>query len=120
MVNEEAERRLAEFNRLNPDAGEKGFQYHRGPAPTQTRKRYAVFNVSDEGFRAAYAGNATGTPVGVWLDAQNLKSFVSDMVFFDDGTPATYIQGDTGASEGSKFSPEQLIFFWQRLRTRPY
>ena len=105
MVDEAADRRLADFNRLNPDAGEKGFQYHRGEAPKRTVKRYAVFNVGDGGFRAAYAGNDSSTPVGVWLDSRNLKSFVSDMTFFDDGTPASYIQGDTGHGEGGKFSP---------------
>lgn len=93
---------------LPNDNDEVGFKYHRGPAPKKTFKRYAVFNVKDGGFHAAYAGNATPTPVGVYLDAQNLASYTSDMVQFDDGTFATYIAGDTGADTKSKFSPEKV------------
>lgn len=93
---------------LPNDSDEVGFKFHRGEAPKKTIKRYAVFNVSEDGFRAAYAGNANATPVGVWLDAQNLKSYTSDLVQFDDGTFATYIPGDTGASTASKFSSEKV------------
>lgn len=106
MVNEAADKYLNEML-LPDDSDEVGFKYHRGPAPTKTFKRYAVFNVSKDGFRAAYAGNANPTPVGVWLDAQNLQSYTSDMVQFDDGTFATYIAGDTGAATNTKFSPEK-------------
>lgn len=105
MVNEAADKYLNEML-LSDDADEKGFKYHRGQAPTKTFKRYAVFNVSEDGARAAYAGNATPTPFGVWLDAQNLESYTSDMVQFDDGTFASYITGDTGADWKSKFSHE--------------
>ena len=84
---------------LLPDDEEQiGYKYHRGPAPKKIKKMYAVFNVSPDGFRAAYAGNNSATPVGVWLDAQNLRSYPSQTTFFDDGTPATYIPGDTGKS----------------------
>ena len=93
---------------LPNDGDEKGFKYHRGPTPTKTFKRYAVFNVSEDGFRAAYAGNKNATPVGVWLDSQNLESYMSDMVQFDDGTFASYIPGDTGAATKTKFSPERM------------
>ena len=106
MVIEAADKYLNEML-LPDDTDEVGFQYHRGPAPTKTFKRYAVFNVKEGGFHAAYAGNSTPTPVGVWLDAQNLESYISDMVQFDDGTFATYIAGDTGADTKSKFSPER-------------
>lgn len=91
---------------LPDDSDEAGFKYHRGPAPTKTFKRYAVFNVSEDGFRAAYAGNANPTPVGVWIDAQNLRSYLSDVTQFADGTFASYIPGDTGFSFDDKFSPE--------------
>ena len=106
MVDEAADKYLNEML-LPDDSDEVGFKYHRGPAPTKTFKRYAVFNVKDGGFHAAYAGNATPTPVGVWLDAQNLQSYTSDMVQFDDGTFATYIAGDTGAATNTKFTPEK-------------
>ena len=106
MVNEAYDRYLNEMLLPN-DEDEVGFKYHRGPAPTKTFKRYAVLNVTPDGFKAAYAGNKTGTPVGVWLDAQNLASYTSDMVQFDDGTFATYIAGDTGAATNTKFSPEK-------------
>lgn len=106
MVNEAADKYLNEMLLPN-DTDEVGFKYHRGPAPTKTFKRYAVFNVKEGGFHAAYAGNSTPTPVGVLLDAQNLESYISDMVQFDDGTFATYIAGDTGADTKSKFSPER-------------
>ncbi|MCF0185650.1 MAG: hypothetical protein HUJ98_04070, partial [Bacteroidaceae bacterium] len=93
-------------NQLLPNDDDiAGFKYHRGPAPTKTFKRYAVLNVNPDGFKAAYAGNKDATPVGVLLDAQNLKSYTSDLVQFKDGTFATYIPGDTGASTSSKFSP---------------
>lgn len=98
MVRDAANRSLGAFNQLQSDENITGFKYHRGKAPKKTRTMYAVFNVSDDGFRAAYAGNNVATPVGVWLDAQNLKSYESSTVFFDDGTPATYIPGDTGKS----------------------
>lgn len=106
MVNEAADKYLNE-TLLPNDEDEVGFKYHRGPAPAKTFKRYAVLNVTPEGFKAAYAGNKTGTPVGVWLDAQNLASYTSDTVQFDDGTFATYIAGDTGAATNTKFSPER-------------
>ncbi len=93
---------LEEFNRLNSDANEQGFKYHRGPAPKRTRTMYAVFNVSPDGFRAAYAGNANATPVGVWLDAVNLRAFRSRTMFDDKGNPLFYIPGDTGAEAKSK------------------
>ena len=106
MVDEASDRYLNEMLLPN-DEDEVGFKYHRGPAPKKIFKRYAVFNVKDGGFHAAYAGNATPTPVGVYLDAQNLASYTSDMVQFDDGTFATYIAGDTGAPTNTKFSPEK-------------
>ena len=105
MVDEKANAVLNDVLLPNDD-DEVGFKYHRGPAPTKTFKRYAVLNVTQDGFKAAYAGNKTGTPVGVWLDAQNLQSYTSDVTQFDDGSFATYIPGDTGASFDSKFSPE--------------
>jgi hypothetical protein len=107
MVDEKANKYLNALLLPN-DADEVGFKYHRGKTPTKTFKRYAVFNVSEDGFRAAYAGNANATPVGVWLDAQNLTSYMSDMVQFDDGTFASYIAGDTGAATNTKFSPEKM------------
>lgn len=97
MVDEKADAILNSIL-LPDDSGETGFKYHRGEAPKKTRTMYAVFNVNPDGFHAAYAGNKTPTPVGVWLDAQNLKSYESSTTFFDDGTPATYIPGDTGKS----------------------
>ena len=106
LVDEAADNYLNEMLLPNDD-DVVGFKYHRGPAPKKTFKRYAVFNVTPEGFKAAYAGNKTGTPVGVWLDAQNLESYISDMVQFDDGTFATYIAGDTGAATSTKFSKER-------------
>ena len=93
---------------LPDDSDEQGFKYHRGPAPTKTFKRYAVFNVSEDGFRAAYAGNKNATPVGVWIDAQNLQSYLSDVTQFADGSFASYIKGDTGVSAGQKFSEDLL------------
>lgn len=107
MLQEEADRKLNTM--ILPNDGDvEGFKYHRGAAPKKTFKRYAVLNVTPEGFKAAYAGNGTGTPIGVWLDAQNLKSYLSDKVQFADGTFATYIKGDTGASAASKFSKERM------------
>jgi hypothetical protein len=73
MVDEAASNYIKQFL-LPDDSDEEGFKYHRGPAPTKTFKRYAVMNVSPDGFRAAYAGNKNTTPIGVWLDAQNLQS----------------------------------------------
>ena len=107
MVDEEAAKYIEEYLLPN-DEDESGFKYHRGPAPTKTFKRYAVLNVSPDGFRAAYAGNANPTPLGVWLDAQNLQSYMSDMTQFDDGSFATYIPGGTGAPTNAKFSPERI------------
>lgn len=69
--------------------------------------RYAVFNITPDGFKAAYAGNKTATPVGVLIDAQNLQSNLSDLVQFADGSFASYIPGDTGAALNTKFSPER-------------
>lgn len=86
----------------------EGFKFHKGSAPKHTMKRYAVFNVSEDGFKAAYAGNKVATPVGVWLDAVNLQSYVSDITQFDDGTFASYIIGDTGANAKQKFSEQKL------------
>lgn len=106
MVDEAASQYIERLLLPNDD-DEKGFKYHRGPAPTKTFKRYAVLNVSPDGFRAAYAGNKNPTPMGVWLDAQNLQSYMSDMVQFDDGSFASYIPGDTGAATKTKFSPER-------------
>lgn len=107
LVNEAADRYLNSLLLPN-DNDEVGFKYHRGKTPTKTFKRYAVFNVSEDGFRAAYAGNKNATPVGVWLDAQNLQSYTSDMVQFDDGSFASYIPGDTGAPTNTKFSPDKI------------
>lgn len=77
MVSDAASKYIENFI-LPDDSDEEGFKYHRGPAPTKTFKRYAVLNVTKDGFKAAYAGNKNATPVGVWLDAQNLKSYLSD------------------------------------------
>ena len=107
MVNEAAAEYLNDMLLPNDD-DEKGFQYHRGETPSKTFKRYAVLNVSKDGFRAAYAGNKNPTPLGVWLDAQNLQSYMSDRTQFADGSFATYIPGDTGVSAKEKFSPDLL------------
>ncbi|MDD5862604.1 MAG: hypothetical protein PUD15_08660 [Prevotella sp.] len=93
---------------LPDDKDIEGFKYHTGEAPAKTFKRYAAFNVSPEGLKSTYAGNKEATPIGVWLDAQNLKSYMSDLTQFDDGTFATYIPGDTGTIAKTKFSKEKL------------
>lgn len=106
MVYNKADEQVKDFL-LPDDSDEAGFKYHRGPAPTKTFKRYAVLNVSPDGFRAAYAGNKNPTPLGVWLDAQNLQSYTSDITQLDDGSFATYIPGDTGFDVNDKFTKEQ-------------
>ena len=106
MVNQRADMMLDEFSRLQDDSDIVGFKYHRGKEPKKVKTMYAVFNVSEDGFRAAYAGNKTATPVGVWLDAQMLDSYKSDKTQFRNGEWASYIPGDTGFNWKDKFSPE--------------
>lgn len=107
MVDEKTNEQLNEILLPN-DKDEQGFKYHRGEAPKKTFRRYAVMNVTPEGFKAAYAGNRSGTPLGVWLDAQNLKSYMSDIVQFQDGTFSSYIQGNTGKNWKEAFSEERM------------
>lgn len=107
MVNEAADRILG-ATLLPDDTEEVGYKYHRGKAPTKIRKMFAVLNVNPDGFHAAYAGNKNPTPVGTFVDAQNLRSYESSSTFFDDGTPATYIPGDTGKStKAAGIDPEE-------------
>lgn len=111
MIDKARDKAIGQFHSLQDDADENGWKYHRGKAPTNIRRMYAVFNVSEDGFRAAYAGNKNATPVGVWLDAQNLKSYISDIITMDDGSPAEYIPGDTGKNWKQAFSPELMATY---------
>lgn len=108
MVDAKIAEQVEIFARLQDDQDVEGFKYYRGKAPTKTINMYAVFNVSQDGFRAAYAGNKIPTPVGVWLSAQSLQSYVSDKLTFNDGSPKEYIRGDTGSSAGNYFSEAKL------------
>lgn len=108
MVDAKIAEQVEIFSLLQDDQNEEGFKLYRGKAPSKIVKMYAVFNVSQDGFRAAYAGNKNPTPVGVWLSAQSLKSYVSDLLSFDDGTAKSYIVGDTGSPAGNYFSEAKL------------
>ena len=118
LVDQAIQNKLDYFHLLQDDAKEEGWKYHRGQAPKKITKMYAVFNVSADGFRAAYAGNKNPTPVGVWIDAQNLESYMSDLVTFKDGSFKEYITGDTGTSASELFSPEKLAEYGLKPSTR--
>ena len=98
MVDEAADKRLEEWQKLQDDKDMVAYKYHRGRLGKNTKKMYAVFNVGENGMTPAYAGTENTIPIGVVLDAQNLTSYQSKTKKDDNGNPTSYVAGTTGAS----------------------